>query len=366
MPPTLKIAPAGTALADPIPTVVTGHILNWASMLAATKGDRTVGEEIGKEALAFWRAIGDRHGEAIALHVLAVVALMNGEWKKSAALFDEELGVWSELGQPRCRAMALLLQSQNLFLQGELDLAKALTEEAYSILQTFDDRRYLGQAASFLGRFAVKEGRLSDAARSYRDSLHALVDSGSWSWLFMPLAGLASSAARNGQLEIAAQFLGSLDEHLLRTGSDRSLVSEEGYEQASSTCRLALGEDRFIALKREGRGLTLSDWIADADAIVSAADERARQSRRRGAAPAFGVTRREIEVLSLLAQGKTDREIATILSISYRTVNTHVASIRSKLSADTRREAVSQALDLGLLPPQPTSSPAMPPASDRL
>ena len=52
-----------------------------------------------------------------------------------------------------------------------------------------------------------------------------------------------------------------------------------------------------------------------------------------------GLSRREAEVLHWIAQGKRDREIAMILSISYRTVTNHVRAILTKLKVDTRTAA---------------------------
>jgi DNA-binding NarL/FixJ family response regulator len=58
---------------------------------------------------------------------------------------------------------------------------------------------------------------------------------------------------------------------------------------------------------------------------------------------------REREVLTLLVQRLTDKEIAGVLSISPRTVMSHVTSILTKLGAANRREAGEIAIRLGLV-----------------
>ncbi|OAI41198.1 hypothetical protein AYO41_05485 [Verrucomicrobia bacterium SCGC AG-212-E04] len=58
---------------------------------------------------------------------------------------------------------------------------------------------------------------------------------------------------------------------------------------------------------------------------------------------ARGLTQREIEVLRWIAEGKRDSEIAVILGIGVRTVNTHVSHILVKLGAETRTAAVRAA-----------------------
>lgn len=61
------------------------------------------------------------------------------------------------------------------------------------------------------------------------------------------------------------------------------------------------------------------------------------------------LTQRELEVLRLLAQGKTNKEISSALVISERTTKFHVSSILRKLGVGNRTEAVASAAKLGLI-----------------
>lgn len=61
------------------------------------------------------------------------------------------------------------------------------------------------------------------------------------------------------------------------------------------------------------------------------------------------LTEREQEVLRLLAEGKTNKEIAEVLVISDRTVQTHLSNIFSKMGVSTRTEAVLEAIRRGWL-----------------
>ena len=63
----------------------------------------------------------------------------------------------------------------------------------------------------------------------------------------------------------------------------------------------------------------------------------------------LGVSDRELEVLTLLAQGRSNKEIAKQLDVSPNTVKTHVASLFEKLEAKRRTEAISRARELGIL-----------------
>jgi DNA-binding CsgD family transcriptional regulator len=63
----------------------------------------------------------------------------------------------------------------------------------------------------------------------------------------------------------------------------------------------------------------------------------------------LGVSEREFEVLTLLAAGRSNKEIANQLDVSPNTVKTHVAKLFAKLEAKRRTEAISRARELGMI-----------------
>jgi DNA-binding CsgD family transcriptional regulator len=62
----------------------------------------------------------------------------------------------------------------------------------------------------------------------------------------------------------------------------------------------------------------------------------------------FGLSKREHEVLALISEGRTNREIGERLFISQKTVGVHVGNILSKLGVSGRVEAAAVAIRLGL------------------
>ena len=64
----------------------------------------------------------------------------------------------------------------------------------------------------------------------------------------------------------------------------------------------------------------------------------------------LGVTRRELEILELIAKGLSNREIADKLFVSENTVKTHSSRLFDKLSAKRRTQAVQVGKELGLIP----------------
>jgi DNA-binding CsgD family transcriptional regulator len=72
--------------------------------------------------------------------------------------------------------------------------------------------------------------------------------------------------------------------------------------------------------------------------------------RNAAAIASLGLTDRECEVLALLAEGITNKEIARRLDVSPNTVKTHASRLYEKLGAGRRTEAVRKARDLALIP----------------
>jgi NarL family two-component system response regulator LiaR len=83
------------------------------------------------------------------------------------------------------------------------------------------------------------------------------------------------------------------------------------------------------------------------EVLVPAAELRVSNESKR---EEFGITRRELEILELIAQGLSNREIAEKLYVSENTVKTHCSRTFDKLGAKRRTQAVQLGKELGLLP----------------
>jgi DNA-binding CsgD family transcriptional regulator len=145
---------------------------------------------------------------------------------------------------------------------------------------------------------------------------------------------------------VAARLLGAAEAAAASTG-ERLAVPPEGaaYGRAAARLRAALGQVAYEHAVATGREQRAEAVAADVDAVLEAASAAAS-----GPAPGgHGLTSREMEVLRLLAEGRTDREIADALFISRRTASNHVAAILAKLGVPSRRAAAAEARFLGLV-----------------
>lgn len=114
------------------------------------------------------------------------------------------------------------------------------------------------------------------------------------------------------------------------------------------------GHPRPYVVVAVGPGPSGGDGQVASRDIARAIEERVIAALRRGPSEAYGLSPREHEVLTIVAEGRTDREIATRLFISERTVHVHVRRILAKLGVSSRTEAAGLAIRQGLVPGGPS------------
>ncbi len=164
------------------------------------------------------------------------------------------------------------------------------------------------------------------------------------------LTGLAVVSAETGQFERAAWLLGAIE---LRSPAGNILDADFYdsirvlYEGAVEAAQHVLGAAAFAAAWQRGRELPPQQAVIRALADLEASGETPAGGIAAAAATYDLLTPREAEVLRLLVQRQTDREIADALYISPRTVHSHLARILAKLEVKNRREAGAAAVRLG-------------------
>lgn len=117
------------------------------------------------------------------------------------------------------------------------------------------------------------------------------------------------------------------------------LLSETRAEPYDRVAGLLLGADDVIA-----KPLDTGELVARAARYVT---REGRASEPEGTTAATGLTPREEEILVLLSEGRRTKEIATTLSISPKTVATHVQRVHAKLGVHSRAELIAWAYRFG-------------------
>lgn len=155
-----------------------------------------------------------------------------------------------------------------------------------------------------------------------------------------------------GVIETAAGNYTPAEAHLT-AALDIAGVCEAPFERALTLIvlaemHLAMGAGHSAAfLLEEVRELCIRLGALPTLRLADALMARLATARDSGERYPAGLTKREVEVLSLLARQQTDKEIAEILFISRHTASTHVKHILTKLEVGSRREAAAYAVDRG-------------------
>jgi non-specific serine/threonine protein kinase len=161
------------------------------------------------------------------------------------------------------------------------------------------------------------------------------------------LEELAYAAALGGRAYRAARLYGAVDglRDALRAPSlsTRRAVHERG----AAVARSALKGDVFDAARAAGRALSAEQIVAE---VLVDAQPLPASPAPTAELPADPLTPREREVVVLVAQGLTNRQIASALVITERTAENHLGHIFDKLAVASRTQVATWALNRGVIP----------------
>jgi DNA-binding NarL/FixJ family response regulator len=144
---------------------------------------------------------------------------------------------------------------------------------------------------------------------------------------------------------VAARLLGVAEALRELIAAPVPLASRVDYENDLAAIRAGLDDPTFAARWAEGHAMTLEQGIAEAQALKTRAPAiqepeapRHAQDAPPGPTHLDMLTPREREVASLIALGLSNREVASRLVVSKRTVDAHMASILAKLGFANRAQ----------------------------
>ena len=291
----------------------------------------------------------------MALHMLGLVAEDEGRYDEAEALQEEALARFRAEGHPEWVGNALNALGVIAYERGEMARAAERFAEA---LGQYRQRRLClrdGVGADQPGEGRPRAGRLRARGRALRESLALRWAQGEKPHIAGCLRGLASVAAAARQYARAARLYGAAEAAREAIGAPMPRHHARS-EQAVARVRAGLGEPAFAAAWAAGRALPLAEAVAEALAVTP--EELSADAIGKPSTPAarHGLTPREVEVLRLVREGCSNREIGERLYISERTAGTHVQNILDKLDVSTRAAAAAYAVEHGLIERRPSAS----------
>jgi DNA-binding CsgD family transcriptional regulator len=315
---------------------------------------------------------------------LCHVLRQRGEWRRSLALCRSLLDDAST--DEVSRAIAAAVMSQIHACRGERRPARLRVMEAAPVIRQMSVFGAEMECSWTFARLELLEGSADaalehcrDILRRWEDSedLHYSLNALAWSTGVFAACGqdedlnravraLATMAAASGNHEALAMLSRALGELARAEGTPDAAV--EHFQRALELHReIELPHDRAellvsaaAAAGEAGQDEQAREWLADARLqarrlgarpLQAAAEHALAELGGSGGTPAAaaGLTPRQLQVIRRVAEGRTNREIATELYLSVRTVDMHVRHSLIALGCRSRMDAARKAAGLGLL-----------------
>jgi len=367
-------------------TELRARALYWSASLAYLQSDYPATRSLGEVSLTLWRELNskDKAGLADILDLLGELATEEGDYTTVPALFEEALEIFKELEDPRGIGDMLMQLGWAYMRMGEYDRVAVYMEEALALFREIGHVSLLGFTLSGLGELAIRQGQYARATKLLEESLvirkqHGhkwgvgavlgplgsvalrqrdykrmrdylseslairteIGDKGGIAWC---LEKLAQAKHEHSQFEQAAKIFGHAESLRAPIRSVIDPADLPDYNRFISRLQAALGSDAFAALWAEGKSMRFEEIMECALSEPEPASESTRAEKEKFG----GLTAREREVAVLIAQGKSNREIAEAMTVGVKTIETYVTRILNKLGFDSRVQIATWAVERGL------------------
>jgi len=333
---------------DPRSPILADALSGRANCLLSL-GRTTEAAQEAQQALDLALQIGYPGGQARALMNLFLAAEYAGDlesalkWATQAKRIDPQT-IAGRLARQCSESMAAIL----------LDVGDVAAAER-SCREELDRARQAGDLYSeafcldMLAELDQRAGRLTEAAAHLREALELSVRIGSPMRLIDCLDNCGHLCAATSRWSDAVTVWAAFVACLKEIGMTDRPAAQERRREPLRRAEQALGSDRTRAAEQRGREMTLA---TAAELAILLADARADDGAdaQAPATPDLGqLNARERELVTLVAQGRTDAEIAGQLHLSVRTVRSRVDRIRTKAGCPRRADLIRLALQAGLV-----------------
>jgi DNA-binding CsgD family transcriptional regulator len=273
-----------------------------------------------------------------------------GQPEPAISPLEQALASFRQLGKTAWAGITLCYLAVAASRMQDDERARTLADEALHLCRQAEFATGMAITFGRLGSQALKEGRYKEAEHFFRDALALRLKLDDRYGMANQLTELAYVAAARGEAERAARLDGAAAALRQVTGATINEASRADYDRLVADLQETLGQDQFEAVWSAGQPQTPEQAVGTAREVIRA-ELAAISSVSTPVAPpsSAGITPRELDVLRLLVEGRSDREIGEALFIGTRTVQTHVANLFAKLDVNARAEAAAVAVRRGLV-----------------
>ncbi|HUG15112.1 MAG TPA: LuxR C-terminal-related transcriptional regulator [Thermomicrobiales bacterium] len=315
------------------PTRARALALATAGWLARWLNDTTRSIACCEEALAIWDSLKDPAHGAWLYNAIGMAAQDLEGIDAACDYWNRGLRFARETGDDKSRARLLFNLGHAAIVRNEPDHAAEHLGEALSVATTIADNDVIALVKYGLGRLAHQQGDHPHAAMLFRESLE-LYQKLDMAWGVARAVGkLAIMAQVNDDTTRAARLFGAAEALHVRIASPMTQSQRDEMEPAIAAARYTLGEAAYAAAFAQGGAMSLEAAINEALQGATTPEELAVAESP--------LSPREMDVLRLVAEGRSNQEIGSILFISHFTVARHVTSILNKLGLESRTAAAA-------------------------
>ena len=331
------------ARSDHLPFEAVTEALIGRGGLCSFGGDIAEMQAAAEDLLVRVRAEHSSYGIYWALYQLGRCAELQKKYDEAKQLLEEALEIAPTIRNPQNHASQItellgLLAEQT----GDLAGAAMLLEQALDLSRESGNVFALAWTVIDLGRVEGKRGDLERAAALLREGLVTFLWLRAHGGANASLTELALVARQGGNLKSGLHLLAGAEKY------PQNLEYRPVFDDALAQFHAELDETTFAAAWKTGSQFNGDDLVAEVDGLTDFLNAQDAHSSPAISVSLHGISPRELEVLRLLAEGRSNRAIADVLSLSERTVENHVSHILTKLKLQSRSAAATYAVRHGL------------------
>lgn len=330
---------------DPLGGPERGEALWVASWISLVQGDWTAGKQRLTECAALAEDLADPGLAAHAAHWEGLAVLFGREVPASLPLFQRALDGHLAAGDTAAFLTASFQYAVSLSYDGEFGQARATCDRAIETADECGERWSRAYTHWATGIVKWQEGALCAAQEVTREALRAQQDFRDGICVALSVELLAWIAAKQSAADLAARLFGAAAAVWSEIGTEMHSFGHALEQDSIASADLVeriLGPRRFAELRAQGRALDMAGAIEFA---LSGSVSGEAPPAARPAPDDQPLSRREVEVARLIAQGLSNRAIAESLVISPRTVDGHVERILGKLGFGSRTQVATWVAD---------------------
>jgi predicted ATPase/DNA-binding CsgD family transcriptional regulator/Tfp pilus assembly protein PilF len=306
--------------------------LNNLGMLATARGDFARARELLESSLALHRTPGEEDFLPPTMNNLGDVAIAEGDAESAQRWNQRALALSRDQGNTRRVAHSL----HNICLaqrcREDDEAAKQLFLHSLRIFQEINDKPGIATVLHSLGRVAARQANPTQAMAHYARALELHRQVLDRRGLVMCLEGVALIAESAGHADTCIRLTSAANTIRGQVRPLQPSIDREDARAAVERAQIQLGGSATSSARISGSSLSRDQAIDEAIAVLATP-----------ASMHIDLTRREREVLRLMAQGFSNQKFADNLFISIRTVKAHITSIFTKLDLTSRSAAAAYA-----------------------